>query len=81
MAIIHTFGVITIMKVQIRKSNENPCFCFSRFTSVGSAAIYRFLRPICLQNYPKELLPGPLQDSNPLQLWRLINGARTRATL
>lgn len=52
-----------------------------RFTSVGSAAIYRFLRPICLQNYPKELLPEELQDSNPLQLWRLFNGARTRSAL
>ncbi len=52
-----------------------------RFTSVGSAAIYRFLRPICLQNFPKGLLPEPLQDSNPLNLWRLINGARTRGPL
>ena len=52
-----------------------------RFTSVGSAAIYRFLRPICLQNYPQELLPDPLRDSNPLSLWRLVNGVRNRAAL
>ncbi|WP_029918374.1 aldehyde dehydrogenase (NADP(+)) [Pelobacter seleniigenes] len=49
-----------------------------RFTSVGSAAIYRFLRPICLQNYPPELFPEPLQNSNPLNIWRLVNGSRTR---
>ncbi len=48
-----------------------------RFTSVGTAAIQRFLRPICLQNYPKDHLPEPLQDSNPLHLWRLINGKRS----
>lgn len=49
-----------------------------RFTSVGSAAIYRFLRPICLQNYPQEMFPQQLQDSNPLNIWRLVNGERTR---
>ena len=49
-----------------------------RFTSVGSAAIYRFIRPICLQSYPKELLPPELQDSNPLNIWRLVNGERTK---
>ncbi|MGK2907896.1 MAG: aldehyde dehydrogenase (NADP(+)) [Desulfuromonadales bacterium] len=45
-----------------------------RFTSVGTAAIQRFLRPICLQDFPKALFPEPLQDSNPLHIWRLING-------
>jgi NADP-dependent aldehyde dehydrogenase len=49
-----------------------------RFTSVGTAAVYRFLRPICLQDYPKGLLPEPLQDGNPLNVWRLINGERTK---
>lgn len=52
-----------------------------RFTSVGTAAIKRFLRPLCLQNFPVELLPEPLQDSNPLQIWRLVNGERSRASL
>lgn len=49
-----------------------------RFTSVGSAAIYRFLRPLCLQNYPAEDLPEPLQNENPLAIWRLVNGQRTK---
>ena len=49
-----------------------------RFTSVGTAAIQRFLRPICLQDYPKDLFPEPLQDSNPLSIWRLINGERSK---
>lgn len=52
-----------------------------RFTSVGSAAIYRFLRPICLQSYPQELFPEPLQDSNPLNIWRLVNGERTQGAI
>ena len=52
-----------------------------RFTSVGTAAIFRFLRPICLQNYPQELLPEQLQDSNPLKLWRLVNGERSNKAI
>ena len=52
-----------------------------RFTSVGTAAIQRFLRPICLQNYPEALFPEPLQDSNPLNIWRLVNGERSKAAL
>jgi NADP-dependent aldehyde dehydrogenase len=51
-----------------------------RFTSVGTAAIKRFLRPICLQNYPKDLLPEPLRDHNPLNLWRRVNGELTKAS-
>ncbi|SQI36813.1 NADP-dependent fatty aldehyde dehydrogenase [Serratia plymuthica] len=49
-----------------------------RGTSVGTLAIERFLRPVCLQNYPAALLPPPLQDSNPLGLLRLVNGIYTR---
>jgi len=52
-----------------------------RFTSVGTAAIKRFLRPICLQNFPGELFPEALQDSNPLNIWRLVNGERSRSPL
>ena len=35
-------------------------------TSVGSAAITRFLRPVAYQNAPQALLPDALQDANPL---------------
>jgi len=34
-------------------------------TSVGTAAIERFLRPVAYQNWPQELLPPPLRDDNP----------------
>jgi NADP-dependent aldehyde dehydrogenase len=34
-------------------------------TSVGTAAIGRFLRPVAFQSMPEELLPAPLKDSNP----------------
>lgn len=34
-------------------------------TSVGTAAIARFTRPVAYQNVPQELLPEPLRDDNP----------------
>lgn len=51
-----------------------PATSDSRFTSVGSTAIDRFLRPICYQGAPSALLPAPLQDENPYKLWRLRDG-------
>ncbi|MCP4196370.1 MAG: aldehyde dehydrogenase (NADP(+)) [Proteobacteria bacterium] len=48
------------------------------FTSVGAAAIFRFARPICYQNCPDASLPNALKNANPLNLWRMIDGERTR---
>jgi 2,5-dioxopentanoate dehydrogenase len=55
-----------------------PATTDERFTSVGTAAIYRFVRPVCYQNFPEHLLPPELQDANPRNIWRLVNGERTR---
>lgn len=44
-------------------------------TSVGTLAIQRFLRPVCYQNLPDELLPQPLRPDNPWQLPRRMNGS------
>jgi len=49
-----------------------------RFTSVGTAALYRFVRPICYQGFPASLLPEALKDENPLGIWRLVNGKLTK---
>ena len=43
-------------------------------TSVGTAAIDRFLRPVTYQDAPEEALPPPLQDGNPWQLPRRVDG-------
>ncbi|WP_457946978.1 aldehyde dehydrogenase (NADP(+)) [Pseudarthrobacter sp. alpha12b] len=51
-----------------------PATSDSRTTSVGTLAINRFLRPVAYQNLPQELLPAPLQDSNPWRIDRRING-------
>ena len=41
-----------------------PATSDARTTSVGSAAIERFLRPVCYQDLPQALLPEPLKDQN-----------------
>jgi NADP-dependent aldehyde dehydrogenase len=45
-----------------------------RTTSVGTAAIKRFVRPICFQDFPRAHLPEELRDENPLHIFRLVNG-------
>jgi NADP-dependent aldehyde dehydrogenase len=56
-----------------------PATSDSRSTSVGAAAIDRFLRPVCYQDVPDELLPLALQRANPLGIWRVIDGELVRA--
>ncbi|MBD8092028.1 aldehyde dehydrogenase (NADP(+)) [Pseudomonas fluorescens] len=53
-----------------------PATSDSRSTSVGTAAILRFLRPVCYQDFPDSLLPAALQHANPLLLRRLLDGQR-----
>ena len=55
-----------------------PSTSDGRTTSVGSLAIRRFLRPVCYQDMPQELLPEALRDGNPLGLWRRVDGALGR---
>lgn len=47
-----------------------PATTDSRFTSVGSAAIKRFVRPVAYQDAPDALLPDELKEGNPLGIWR-----------
>ncbi|MBV8070326.1 MAG: aldehyde dehydrogenase (NADP(+)) [Acidobacteriaceae bacterium] len=58
-----------------------PATTDEKFTSVGAAAIYRFARPVCYQNFPEQLLPPELQDANPRRIWRMVNGQLTRDSL
>ncbi|SFT98890.1 aldehyde dehydrogenase (NADP(+)) [Arthrobacter sp. ov118] len=56
-----------------------PATSDTRTTSVGTLAINRFLRPVAYQNLPQELLPAPLQDTNPWRLFRRIDGVSESA--
>jgi len=55
-----------------------PATSDGRSTSVGTQAIYRFCRPVCYQGFPDQALPDELKDTNPLGIWRLVDGEMTR---
>ena len=51
-----------------------PATTDAKYTSVGTAAILRFARPVCFQSFPQASLPPELQDGNPRNIWRMTNG-------
>ncbi|MCH7411539.1 aldehyde dehydrogenase (NADP(+)) [Belliella sp. DSM 111904] len=51
-----------------------PSTSDSRSTSVGAYAIKRFARPIAFQDMPEKFLPDALKESNPLGIWRTVDG-------
>ena len=55
-----------------------PATSDSKTTSVGTAAIKRFARPVCYQDFPASLLPQALQPGNPSNIHRLVNGNWTQ---
>jgi 2,5-dioxopentanoate dehydrogenase len=50
-----------------------PASTSSQTTSVGTAAIYRFSRPVCYQDFPDSMLPDELKEGNPLGIRRMVN--------
>ena len=58
-----------------------PATTDSRSTSVGTAAIDRFTRPVSYQNMPQALLPEELKNANPLGIWRLVNGGMSKEVI
>lgn len=55
-----------------------PATSDPRFTSVGTSAIKRWVRPVCYQNFPDSLLPDALKKDNPLGIWRTIDNQFSR---
>jgi len=58
-----------------------PATTDARFTSVGTTAIKRWVRPICLQNFNDNMLPDELKNNNPLSILRLVDNVHTREAL
>jgi NADP-dependent aldehyde dehydrogenase len=54
-----------------------PATTDSRFTAVGIHAVKRWVRPVCFQNCPDDLLPDALKNKNPLNIPRLVNNKWT----
>jgi NADP-dependent aldehyde dehydrogenase len=55
-----------------------PAASHSFFTSIGTASIYRFVRPVCYQGFPDEALPELLKDANPCGAMRIVDGEMKR---
>ena len=68
--------------VEVTKAMQHggpfPASTDSRFTSVGTDAIYRFVRPVCYQDFPEQFLPLELRNNNELNILRCVNGTWTR---
>lgn len=56
-----------------------PATSDGRSTSVGTGAISRFLRPVCYQNMPQDLLPEVLRDAHAAGAWRRVDGVLSKA--
>ncbi|MGH9608561.1 MAG: aldehyde dehydrogenase (NADP(+)) [Bryobacteraceae bacterium] len=55
-----------------------PATSDSRFTSVGTQAIFRFARHVCYQAFPDASLPDEIKNENPLGIWRTVDGGLTK---
>ena len=55
-----------------------PAASHSHFTSIGTASIYRFVRPVSYQGFPDEALPEALRGPNTRQAMRIVDGVLTR---
>jgi len=58
-----------------------PATSDGRSTSVGTRAIFRFTRQVCFQDFPNSALPAELQDTNPRNIWRMVDGKITHAAV
>jgi NADP-dependent aldehyde dehydrogenase len=76
--IINGFPTGVEVSPAMHHGGPSPATTDERFTSVGTAAIQRFVRPICYQNFPESALPVELKNHNASQIMRLINGTLTR---
>ena len=76
-------GVPTGVEVcpSMQHGGPYPASTDSRFTAVGTQSIKRWVRPFSFQDWPDELLPNELQNSNPLDIMRSVNNEQTKAEI
>lgn len=55
-----------------------PASTDARFSSVGTSAVKRFMRPVAYQDWPQTALPDALKNENPLDIWRLVDNQLTK---
>ena len=79
--IINGFPTGVEVSTAMQHGGPYPATTDSRFTSVGTASILRWVRPVCYQNVPAAALPPELRNENPLGLMRQINGKLGRESV
>jgi alpha-ketoglutaric semialdehyde dehydrogenase len=57
----------------IQHGGPYPATTNAHTTSVGAAAIKRFARPVCYQDFPQEALRVELRNENERGIWRLVD--------
>lgn len=77
--IFNGFGTGIEVCPSMHHGGPYPAASHSFFTSIGTASIYRFVRPVCYQGFPDSALPEPLKATNTRKAWRLIDGSFTQA--
>ncbi|CAN5894834.1 aldehyde dehydrogenase (NADP(+)) [soil metagenome] len=55
-----------------------PATTDPHFTSIGTASIHRFVRPVCYQGFPDAALPEELRNRNARGIWRLVDDQFTK---
>ncbi len=58
-----------------------PATSNANYTSQGTGAIKRFVRPVCYQDAPQAILPPELRDVVAQPTWRKVNGEFTTAAV
>jgi len=76
--IFNGFGTGIEVCPSMHHGGPYPSSTHSFFTSIGTAAIYRYVRPVCYQGFPDECLPEPLQNKNTAGAWRMVDGETSR---
>ncbi len=76
--IFNGFGTGIEVCPSMQHGGPYPAASHSFFTSIGTASIYRFVRPVCYQNFPDDCLPDPLRNKNARNAWRLVDGELTK---
>ncbi len=61
--LVNGFGTGVEVSPAMVHGGPFPATSDGRTTSVGTLAIYRFLRPVSYQDFPQELLPAPLRKA------------------
>ena len=77
--IFNGFGTGIEVCPSMHHGGPYPAATHSFFTSIGTAAIYRFVRPVCYQGFPDDCLPEAIRNQNASKVWRMIDGEITQS--